>query len=150
MSTAIHRRVDALRAGHEPTLVARLASGWLVLGDPQVRAGYCLLLPDPVVADLNGFDGAQRLQFLSDMAACGDALRDELGAVRINYAMFGNVEPALHAHLFPRYADEPAAERTAQPWALDWSSAAAFSIDRHEGLIERLRRAVQAHVPGAR
>jgi len=35
--------------------------------------------------------------------------------VRINYALFGNLEPALHAHVFPRRADEPAATRTAQP-----------------------------------
>ena len=27
--------------------------------------------------------------------------------VRINYAIFGNVEPALHAHVIPRYRTEP-------------------------------------------
>ena len=53
MPTAIHRRVAALQAGLDPTYVARLTSGWLVLGDPQVIPGYCLLLPDPVVPDLN-------------------------------------------------------------------------------------------------
>ena len=46
--TAIHRRVAACRAGADPTLVARLDSGWVVMGDPQVITGYCLLLPDPV------------------------------------------------------------------------------------------------------
>ena len=33
--------------------VARLPGGWAVMGDPQVLAGYCLLLPDPVVPTLN-------------------------------------------------------------------------------------------------
>ena len=34
-TTAIHRRVAALRAGADPTVLARLTSGWAVLGDPQ-------------------------------------------------------------------------------------------------------------------
>jgi diadenosine tetraphosphate (Ap4A) HIT family hydrolase len=149
MTTAIHRRVRALQQGSDPTVLARLPSGWLVLGDPQVITGYCLLLPDPVVPDLNALALDARHQFLSDMAACGDVLRDVMGAVRINYAMFGNVEPALHAHLFPRRLDEPAEQVTAQPWALDWSTAPAFDLEHHRPLIERLQRALRDQLPGA-
>ena len=50
------------------------ASGWAVLGDPQVLRGYCLLLPDPVVAHLNDLSGRARSQFLDDMARLGDAV----------------------------------------------------------------------------
>ena len=149
MTTAIHRRVRALQEGSDPTYLARLPSGWLVLGDPQVIPGYCLLLPDPVVPDLNALALDARKQFLSDMAHCGDVLRDVMGAVRINYAMFGNVEPALHAHLFPRRLDEPADRVTAQPWALDWSAAPAFDSATLRPLMERLQRALLTHVPGA-
>jgi hypothetical protein len=35
MTTSIHRRVDALRAGRDPAFVARLSSGWAVLGERQ-------------------------------------------------------------------------------------------------------------------
>jgi len=42
MSTAIHRRVAACRAGADPTLIARMPSGWAVMGDPQVLTGYCI------------------------------------------------------------------------------------------------------------
>ncbi len=150
MSTAIHRRVAALNAGLDEAVIARVPSGWVILGDPQVRLGYCLLLPDPVVTDLNALAAAERQQFLSDMTAIGDVLLSELSATRMNYAIYGNVEPALHAHLFPRRLDEPALERTAQPWALDWIGADAFSVDRHGPLLSRLRRAVCASVPGAR
>ena len=106
--TAIHRRVAACRAGTDPTLIARMAAGWAVLGDPQVLRGYCLLLPDPVVPHLNAMEPSAQRAFLADMARLGDAVHRLTGAVRINYAMFGNVEPALHAHVFPRYAGEPA------------------------------------------
>ena len=107
MPTLIHRRVEAARCGKHPSLVARLPSGWAVLGDKQVLKGYCLLLPDPVVPHLNALTGADRLQFLGDMAKLGDAILHVTGAVRINYEMLGNLEPALHAHVVPRHFNEP-------------------------------------------
>ena len=142
MTTAIHRRVDALRAGSDPGFVARLASGWAVLGDPQVLPGYCLLLPDPVVPTLNALAGAERAAFLADMAALGDAVLAVTHAVRINYAIFGNVEPALHAHVIPRYHDDPEAQRKAQPWALDWEAAPRFDPEQHRELGQRIHAAL--------
>jgi diadenosine tetraphosphate (Ap4A) HIT family hydrolase len=142
MTTSIHRRVDALRSGSDPTFVARLASGWAVLGERQVLPGYCLLLPDPVVPALNALAGSARATFLADMAALGDAVLAATGALRINYAIFGNLDPALHAHVIPRYHDEPAAFRTAQPWAYDWDSAPAFDADLHRDLRDRLHAAL--------
>ena len=126
MATAIHRLVEAARHGDDPTVIARLASGWAVFGRQQFLRGYSLLLPDPVVPDLNALAAGPRGQFLADMAALGDALRDATGALRVNYAMFGNLEPALHAHVVPRFADEAPGLRTAHPWAYDWAAAPAF------------------------
>lgn len=142
MSTSIHRRVDALRAGMDPAFVARLESGWAVLGDPQVLPGYCLLLPDPVVPTLNALNRALRAAFLADMAALGDAVLSVTHAVRINYAIFGNQDPALHVHVIPRYRDEPAEFATAQPWAYDWDAAPAFDADRHRELRDRIHAAL--------
>ena len=141
--TAIHRIVAQCRAGTWLPAILALPSGWLVLGERQVFAGYCLLLPDPVVPDLNALSGTLRARFLADMALAGDALLATCGALRINYAMFGNVEPALHANLFPRRADEPEATRTAQPWALDWTLAPAFSEALHGELRARIAASVR-------
>ena len=149
MTTAIHRRVAALRAGADPAVIARLDSGWAVMGDPQVIAGYSLLLPDPIVPHLNALDERARAAFLADMALLGDALLEATGALRINYAMFGNADPALHAHLFPRRADEPAALATAQPWAFDWAGAPRWSGERHGELLACLRAAVAAQARGS-
>ena len=136
--TAIHRRVAACRAGTDPTVIARTTSGWAVLGDPQVLRGYCLLLPDPVVPHLNAMDEKTQQLFLTDMARLGQVVHAVTGAVRINYAIFGNVEPALHAHVFPRYADEPSHLVTANPWGYDWSAAPRFDSARHSPLIEQI------------
>jgi diadenosine tetraphosphate (Ap4A) HIT family hydrolase len=139
MTTAIHRRVAACRAGTDPTLIARMPSGWAVMGDPQVLAGYCLLLPDPVVPHLNAMPAAGQAAFLADLARLGQAVLELTGALRINYALFGNLEPALHGHVHPRYADEPEALRTAHPWAYDWSAARRFDAQADAPLLGALR-----------
>jgi catechol 2,3-dioxygenase-like lactoylglutathione lyase family enzyme/diadenosine tetraphosphate (Ap4A) HIT family hydrolase len=138
--TAIHRLVESCRAGNEPALVARMASGWAVMGQRQVLAGYCLLLPDPVVPHLNALPAVQRDRFLVDVGALGDAVLAATKALRINYAIFGNLEPALHAHVHPRFADEPETMRSANPWGYDWSQAPAFDLAVHSELRDSIRR----------
>jgi diadenosine tetraphosphate (Ap4A) HIT family hydrolase len=144
-ATAIHRMVERCRAHDHPAMVAKLRSGWVIMGERQVLAGYCLLLPDPVVDHLNVLTGPARVQFLADMALTGDAVLACTGALRVNYAVFGNLEPALHAHVFPRRADEPAATRSAQPWALDWNAAPAYSEDAHGELRDRIGAYLAEH-----
>ena len=135
MPTAIHAQVESARNGLLPRVIARMRSGWAVLGDPQITRGYCLLLPDPVVADLNSLAGAEREQFLRDMAALGDAVLAVTGAERINYEILGNVEPALHAHIIPRHADEDPALRRTAVWLHDWTKAAP--LDDHALAVGR-------------
>ena len=138
--TVIHRQVSAARDGREPRVVARLFSGWVLFGERQFVRGYVLLLPDPVVPALNALGAQERSQFLLDMARLGDALLKVTNAARINYAILGNVEPALHAHVVPRYSDEPEAVRSAHPWAYDWEAAPRFDRAGSRELAEALRR----------
>jgi len=46
-------------------VITRLPSGWAVLGDPQITDGYCLLLPDPVIAD----DPAVHARFVTRLSS---------------------------------------------------------------------------------
>jgi diadenosine tetraphosphate (Ap4A) HIT family hydrolase len=147
--TVIHAMVDQCRAAKYPAAVARLRSGWVVMGERQVLTGYCLLLPDPVVPHLNALPPESRGQFLSDMAMVGDALQAVTAALRINYAIFGNVDPALHAHIFPRHTTEPEATRTAQPWALDWNAAPIYSAALHGELKRRVAADIQGRLTSA-
>jgi len=136
--TAIHALVARARAG-DPRVIAALPSGWAVFGERQFVYGYVLLLPDPVVPDVNSLGAQARGQFLLDMTLIGDALLAVTGALRINYAIFGNLEPALHAHIVPRYADEPPALRTQHPWAYDWETAELFDPRSYGDLAAALR-----------
>lgn len=143
MTTAIHRWVEAARTG-DSCVIARLPSGWAVMGQKQVLLGYSLLLPDPVVPDLNALAPAARDRFMSDLGLLGDAVLQATRALRINYAIFGNLEPALHAHVHPRYADEPAPLRTQNPWGYDWSVAPAFDAGLHGELRDAIRGKLEA------
>jgi hypothetical protein len=84
------------------------------------------------------------------MTTLGDALFEVASATRINYAVFGNLEPALHAHVFPRFADEPEPLRSSQPWAYDWAAAPEFDARVHGPLIERIREALARHLAAGR
>jgi diadenosine tetraphosphate (Ap4A) HIT family hydrolase len=136
--TAIDDLVERCRAARLPAAIAKVPSGWVVMGERQVLPGYCLLLPDPVVPHLNALPAQARSEFLDDMAIIGDVLLAITAAARINYAIFGNVDPALHAHIFPRDSAEPESTRTAQPWALDWKAAPLYSDALHGDFKRRV------------
>lgn len=120
-----------------------MQSGWAVIGDVQFLAGYCLLLPDPVVQSLNDLTGNKRLEFLSDMAMIGDALLDVTGAYRINYEILGNSEPELHAHIFPRFYHESEDKRRMPAWFYDWKNAVKFSPALHADLVVKIKDEIQ-------
>jgi diadenosine tetraphosphate (Ap4A) HIT family hydrolase len=144
-ASTIHVLVERCRAGQLPALIAKLPSGWVVMGERQVLPGYCLLLPDPVVPHLNALQADVRAQFLFDMALVGDVLLAVTAAARINYAIYGNVDPALHAHIFPRDSAEPEDTRTAQPWALDWNAAPLYSDALHGDFKRRVGMELRKH-----
>ena len=139
----IAERVAAARAGTNPTVIARVPSGWVCIGDVQFLPGYCVLLADPVVPSLNDLSPDARAVFLADMARVGDALLKLTDATRINYEILGNSEPELHAHIFPRYASEPEERRRMPVWFYDWAGAERFDEARHGALRRALADALQ-------
>jgi diadenosine tetraphosphate (Ap4A) HIT family hydrolase len=127
----IMERVALARNGANDKVICRMPSGWAVMGDVQFLPGYCLLLPDPVVASLNDLDAEARAVYLLDMARIGDAVLQATGAVRMNYEILGNSEPELHCHIFPRYASEPDDKRKMPAWFYDWKNAVPYAEDVH-------------------
>jgi diadenosine tetraphosphate (Ap4A) HIT family hydrolase len=144
---SIAERVAQARAGTNPSVVCRVDSGWVVMGDVQFLPGYCILLPDPVVPSLNDLVEPARTTYLRDLARLGDAVLAVTGAIRINYEILGNLDPELHAHVFPRYAHEPDERRRAPVWFYDWENAEKFSPAAHGALRDALRQALS---PGTR
>jgi diadenosine tetraphosphate (Ap4A) HIT family hydrolase len=114
-------RLEALRRGESPTMLARMRSGYAVIGDTQHLPGYCLLLSHVADADhLTDLPRPERTVFLADMALLGEAILAAVPDVlRINYDILGNSWGHLHAHVFARYAWEPHEYRRGPVWRYD-------------------------------
>jgi diadenosine tetraphosphate (Ap4A) HIT family hydrolase len=140
----IEQRYEAAEAGTNPTVIGRMRSGWLVLADQQQPRGWCILIAAPLVQDLNALDEPGRVQFLSDMTAVGDVMMKVAGSYRINYSILGNVDPFLHAHIQPRYQDEPEAERKAPVWTIKYPAPAMFEPKRDAELMDAVRRELRS------
>ncbi len=143
MSTLIHERVEMCRNGTNPKTICRVSSGWVVIGDVQFLPGYSLLLPDPVVPDLNALDIPDREVFLREVSIVGDALLEVTNSYRINYEILGNTEAALHAHIFPRYKSEPDELRRRPAWFYDWGNALEFDEKRDRELMHQIQTYLQ-------
>jgi diadenosine tetraphosphate (Ap4A) HIT family hydrolase len=151
MTMTIEQGVEQARAGTHHALVCRVPSGWVVLCEMQHLSGYCIHLPDPVVRDLNALNQEQRSRYLLDMSIIGDALLEVTGAYRINYAIMGNSDPALHAHIVPRYLSEAEPYRTNTPWSYPEVVMETMRYDagRDAELRLKLAEAIERRVMGA-
>ncbi len=103
-------RVGSAEWGENPMVLARMHSGYAVMGDTQFLPGYCLLLASPWADKLTDLPLDRRSEFLLDMSVLGEAVESACrphGLRRVNYEISGNREPFLHAHVWPRYEWEP-------------------------------------------
>jgi diadenosine tetraphosphate (Ap4A) HIT family hydrolase len=109
-------RVGAAERGENPMVLARLRSGFAVIGDVQFLPGYCVLLASPRVARLEDLSRSQRSVFLDDMGLLGEAMNVACAPLRVNYSIYGNTDAFLHAHVWPRYDWEDEERRRKPPW----------------------------------
>lgn len=120
MEIGLEERVELAHRGENPFVMARMRSGFAVIGDTQFLPGYSLLLTDdPSVDHLTDLDRARRRDFLFDMSLLGEAVERACrpnGLRRINYEVLGNGLPVLHAHVHPRYEWEPPERITGPVW----------------------------------
>jgi len=91
------------------------------------------------VPSLNFLTDETRKTFLYEMSLIGDVLLKITDAIRINYEMVGNLEPALHAHIFPRYKNEPEELKLKPAWFYDWDSSPSFDFERDRPLMEKIK-----------
>jgi diadenosine tetraphosphate (Ap4A) HIT family hydrolase len=139
-------RIGSAHRGENPMVMARMDSGFAVIGDTQHLPGYSLLLcEDASINHLTDLDRARRAAFLRDMALLGEAVLTacaENGLRRINYEVLGNSLDWLHGHVHARYEWEPA-ERIGWPvWSYPPAEredrAHAYSEERHGELRRRI------------
>lgn len=85
--------------------------------------------------------------FLHEVKRVGAALRAVVGVARINYAVLGNVEPHVHAHVIPRGGDADLVPGRS-PWEHP-KPAAPLSPARRDEIVGSLRRRLTTEGPPA-
>lgn len=113
------------------------------MSDTQYLPGYSLLLASPQVGQLLDLSPAERTQFFEDLTALAEAVKVATACVRVNLAIYGNVDPFLHAHVWPRFEGEPEELRTSPPLtfppAFRDDPERRFNLDKHGELLEKIR-----------
>lgn len=135
-------RIGAALRGENPMVIARMKSGFAVIGDYQLLPGYCVLLACPQTASLNELPMEARRQYLSDMTLIGDAILSVCKPQRINYATLMNEDHYLHTHIHPRYDWEQEEYRKRPPFLyppeVKFSEEVRFTEEQHGELRNRL------------
>jgi diadenosine tetraphosphate (Ap4A) HIT family hydrolase len=132
-------RINSAIEGTNPTVITRMKSGFVVLGDCQMLPGYCVLIAYPKVSKLTDLRVSERTTFLLDMSLIGQALESLYSPRRVNYSLEGSSDtflkdPYLHAHVFPRYDWEQEDNRPYPVWRypLDIWSEPKYSYNEIE------------------
>lgn len=146
-------RIGSALRGENPTVLARLAGGFAVMGDVQWLPGYCVLLTDePDVERLSDLAPDRRRAFLDSMATLAEAVERACSAAdpgfrRVNLEILGNTDPFLHAHIWPRYAWEPPEMVRHPVWLYprsNWSDPATALGPQHDPLRRAITRELLA------
>lgn len=130
--------------------MARMRTGFAVIGDTQHLPGYSLLLTDDLAIDhLTDLPWTRRRDFLLDLSLVGEAVfavTKGHGARRVNYEVLGNSISHLHGHVHVRYEWEPDDKIGGPVWRYpnELRNAAEHAFD--EGRHGELRMAITAEL----
>ncbi|GAA2776884.1 HIT family protein [Streptomyces showdoensis] len=138
-------RLGAAERGENPTVLARMRTGWAVIGDVQHLPGYCLLLYAGQADHLTDLPRPERARFLFDLSLLGEAVeaacrRHDSDFRRLNYEVLGNSWEHLHGHVHARYDWEPPALRHGPVWR--YGSERTDPVHRLDARHDELRAAI--------
>lgn len=127
---------------NEWLLVSRSAQTKLWLSKNQTYRGHCsLVFLGRHVERLDELDDAEYQRFTGDLRSAVRAVRHAFAPDHVNVEILGNVVRHLHAHVIPRYANDP---RWGQAiWMTEVSQMPVTTLPRSE-LEERVVRLREA------
>jgi diadenosine tetraphosphate (Ap4A) HIT family hydrolase len=139
-------------------VMARMRSGFAVIGDTQHLPGYSLLLCDDASIDhLTDLPRQQRGEFLLDLSLLGEAVETVCrpdGLRRVNYEVLGNSMEFLHGHVHARYDWEPADKIGGPVWRYPkderYSDDHAYDQRRHGALRAQITAELEAIIVATR
>ena len=110
----ICQRVALAERGQNPYVIAEMKHTFFVAGDHQFHRGYALvLLKDHFREPFDLSPEVQAAHFVETMRAAR-AVQATFAPWKLNFSCYGNGDPHVHWHIWPRYEDDP--DRGNHPW----------------------------------
>ena len=97
----------AVRFGYPDTLVREYEHWFVLLREPQATLGSLILCAKPDVTEFSALPAQAFAEMEKVIADIEHALKAAFSYDKINYLMLMMVDPNVHFHVIPRYA-EPA------------------------------------------
>jgi len=141
--------IERVAARRFDDFIAELPRSWLILGDAQFYRGYCVLFAKRHASEMHLLPRSEAHELLDELLAVGKALSAAVHPLKLNYECLGNLEPHVHWHVFPRYAEDPM--RLAPIWLRpEAERKLVLRDDDRRALIMSLRGEIARLLPAAR
>jgi diadenosine tetraphosphate (Ap4A) HIT family hydrolase len=141
--------IDRARAGGFSDFIAELPRSWLILGDAQFYRGYCVLLAKRHINESHLMPRGEAHELFDELLAVGKSLATVVKPLKLNYECLGNLEPHVHWHVFPRYAEDP--QRLAPIWVRpETERNVSLEDSDRRALLAALRAELSRIIPAAR
>lgn len=117
--------------------VAELKQGIVRLPRNQFMRGYVIVALKKHANELFELNQNELAEYSEDIAMVAKAVKDVTNAVKINYAIYGNLCPHVHCHIFPQQLEnDPHAPILAE------ENAVQLQDEEYRLLIERINNAL--------
>jgi diadenosine tetraphosphate (Ap4A) HIT family hydrolase len=138
MPCAICSRIELWKSGSNPNFIAEFKHSIFVLGDHQFFPGYGLILLKEHTRELHDLPEHVQAEYFLETTRAAKAIEAAFKPLKMNYSCYGNLDPHVHWHLFPRYSDDP--QRTMPPWVhMDRFGEVPGSAEQRQNAIELIR-----------
>ncbi len=131
-----------------PSFIATLHSGHVVLGDNQGCRGWCVLILKDHREHMDDLPISAQSIIFEDVARIAAAIRSVFptsgkggGPPRINYECLGNLVPHIHWHIIPRHADDPEPTKAVWGWTEERLKG-TMTVEERKELVLTLRGAL--------
>ena len=106
MTCPLCERVKLTQEGKYPFLIHEFKNSYLMLGEHQFYAGYCVLVSKNHYREMTDIPSPEREEIFQEMMKASSVIDKIFQPKKMNMCSLGNVVDHVHWHFFPRYADD--------------------------------------------
>jgi len=141
--------IALIAKGENPDFIAELPHSHVILGYDQFYRGYCIVLAKAHAREPFLLPREESIALYEEVLGIAAAIDAVTHPLKMNYECLGNLEPHVHWHLFPRYADD---ELKHGPVWIRPEAQRRVALEEHDrrALIASLRAEISRRIPLAR